>query len=201
MQKYLANSEIIDWNNPTVLAKAQELAKSCSSSSEIAKSCYEFVRDEIQHSWDYKLNPVTCKASEVLEFKTGYCYSKSHLLAALLRANRIPTGLCYQRIKVNSEDSRFCLHGLNAIFLEGYGWYRVDARGNKNGIEAKFSPPQEYLAFKTTDAGELDLPEIWIEPLPIIIQALITNQTYLELYQNLPDVKVLPANQALKPTE
>ena len=147
MQKYLANSEIIDWNNPTVLVKAQELAKGCSSSSEIAKSCYEFVRDDIQHSWDYKLNPVTCKASEVLEFKTGYCYSKSHLLAALLRANRIPTGLCYQRIKVNSEDSRFCLHGLNAIFLEGYGWYRVDARGNKNGIETKFSPPQEYLAF------------------------------------------------------
>ena len=43
MQKYLANSEIIDWNNPTVLVKAQELAKGCSSSSEIAKSCYEFV--------------------------------------------------------------------------------------------------------------------------------------------------------------
>ena len=200
MQKYLANSEIIDWNNPDILAKAQELAKDCASSNEIAKSCFEFVRDEIHHSWDYKLNPVTCKASQVLEFKTGYCYAKSHLLAALLRANRIPTGLCYQRLKVTSEESRFCLHGLNAIFLEGFGWYRVDARGNKNGVDAKFLPPQEYLAFKITDDGELDFPEIWIEPLPIVIQALTTNQTYLEVYQNLPDVKVLPANQRLKLT-
>lgn len=34
-------------------------------------------------------------ASDVLKHRTGYCYSKNHLLAALLRVNKIPTGLCY----------------------------------------------------------------------------------------------------------
>jgi len=38
------------------------------------------------------MNPVTCKASDVLIYGTGYCYAKSHLLAALLRANAIPAG-------------------------------------------------------------------------------------------------------------
>ncbi len=63
----------------------------------IAHRCFEFVRDEVRHSWDFKENPVTCHASEVLRHRTGYCYAKTHLLAALLRANRIPAGLCYQR--------------------------------------------------------------------------------------------------------
>lgn len=60
----------------------------------------DFVRDQIRHSADYRPNPVTCKASEVLRHGTGYCYAKSHLLAALLRANGVPAGLCYQRLSV-----------------------------------------------------------------------------------------------------
>jgi len=75
------------------------------------------------------MNPVTLKASEVLENKTGFCYAKSHLLAAFLRANRIPSGLCYQRLSVYENGPPFCLHGLNAVFLPGIGWYRIDARG------------------------------------------------------------------------
>ena len=96
---------------------------------------------------NYRLNPVTCKASEVLLHGTGYCYAKSHLQAALLRANSIPTGLCYQRLNVETEGSRYCLHGLNSVYLRQYGWYRVDARGNKPGVVAEFCPPVEKLAF------------------------------------------------------
>jgi transglutaminase-like putative cysteine protease len=95
MNQYLSSSEFIDWNSPLVQAKAKALADGLTSHEDIAKNCFEFVRDEIKHSWDYKINPVTCKASSVLKHGTGYCYAKSHLLAALLRANGIPTGLCY----------------------------------------------------------------------------------------------------------
>ncbi|MGA9085354.1 MAG: transglutaminase domain-containing protein [Methanoregula sp.] len=84
----------------------------------------------MRHSWDYKANPVTLSASAVLERKTGYCFAKSHLLAALLRANAIPAGLCYQRLKNHADvGPAFYLHGLNAVWLEEYGWYRADARG------------------------------------------------------------------------
>ncbi|WP_197471779.1 transglutaminase-like domain-containing protein, partial [Methylomonas koyamae] len=126
---FLAASEYIDWRHPAVLAQAAVLAAGADGDEDIAKRCFEFVRDRIQHSWDYRKNPVTCRASEVLSHATGYCYAKSHLLAALLRANRIPAGLCYQRLSLDGDIPPYCLHGLNAVYLTDHGWYRLDARG------------------------------------------------------------------------
>jgi len=190
MKEYLASTQYIDWNTPSVLAKSRFLADGLSSPVDIAKKCFEFVRDEIKHSLDYQLNPVTCKASDVLTHGTGYCYAKSHLLAALLRANNIPAGLCYQRLTI-TDTSPFCLHGLNAVYLEDFGWYRIDARGNKSGINADFCPPREQLAFPIVIEGETDLPEIWAEPLAIIIGALEQGKTFQDVADNLPDVALI----------
>ncbi len=187
MEKYLESTEYIDWEDPAILAQAKKLANGASNAEEIARDCFEFVRDEIKHSWDYQLNPVTCKASEVLQQGTGYCYAKSHLLAALLRANEIPAGLCYQRLTI-TDVPPFCLHGLNAIYLEPFGWYRIDARGNKEGITAEFCPPMEKLAYPILTPGEADLPEIWAEPLPVVIDVLRQSQNYQEVADNLPDI-------------
>jgi transglutaminase-like putative cysteine protease len=159
-RKYLKPSIIIDWDHPEVLKKAKELSSLSYDDVEIARQCYQFVRNEIYHSWDYKMNPVTLKASDVLKYQTGYCYAKSHLLAALLRANGIPAGLCYQRLILDDVNNRFCLHGLNAVYLEKYGWYRIDSRGNTESIHACFTPPFESLAFVPACEGEIDLPEI-----------------------------------------
>lgn len=188
MNDFLTSSEYIDWENKGILIKAKELAKNSLSKERVAKNCYLFVRDEIKHSWDHKLNPVTCKASEVLEHGTGYCYAKSHLLAALLRANNIPSGLCYQRLTIENDEPPFSLHGLNAIYLEDYGWYRVDARGNKAGVTAEFCPPVEKLAFTTLIPGEADLPKIWQEPNPVIIETLEKYENYQDVADNLPDI-------------
>jgi len=188
MQKYLAHSLYIDHQHPAVLAKAQLLAAGLVSDSDIAQACFEFVRDRIKHSNDYKLNPITCKASDVLQHKTGYCYAKSHLLAALLRANKIPAGLCYQRLTIADEKPPFCLHGLNAVYLEQFGWYKLDPRGNKEQVNAQFTPPLEQLAFPITIEGEFDLPKIYAEPLDDVIQVLETYNTYLDVLNNLPDI-------------
>jgi len=191
MQPYLDSSEFIDWRHPEVAAKAAELADHCADKVQIAKRCFEFVRDEIRHSSDFQLNPVTCRASEALTHRTGYCYAKSHLLAALLRANGIPAGLCYQRLSIEGDGAPFCLHGLNAVYFEEHGWFRVDARGNKPGVDAIFDPPNERLAFSTTGTGEADLPEIWHEPLAIVPQTLLQCRTWHEVLQNLPDVQLV----------
>lgn len=191
MEPYLASTEIIDWQHPAVLALARKLAAGAANPVEVARRCFEWVRDEIRHSRDYRLNPVTCTASEVLEAGTGFCYAKSHLLAALLRANGIPAGLCYQRLSRDDNGAPYCLHGLNAVHLPGIGWYRVDARGNKPGVNARFAPPLEQLAFTPADKAERDLPEIWPEPLPVVVEALRTHRTCEALYQNLPDVEVI----------
>ena len=191
MQPYLSASLYIDWQNPTVLEQAQTLSNKCSNPLEVAKVCFEFVRDHIKHSGDYALNPVTCKASDVLQYRTGYCYAKSHLLAALLRANSIPTGLCYQRLTISHQEPPYCLHGLNAVYLDKFGWYRIDPRGNMDGINAAFCPPTEQLAYRIQSEGECDLPEIWAEPLPEVVSVLENNRTYDEVASNLPDIELI----------
>lgn len=191
MTEFLEASLYIDWQQPEVLAKALSLAEGHNSEEDIVRACFEFVRDEIKHSWDFQLNPVTCKASEVLSQGTGYCYAKSHLLAALLRANKIPTGLCYQRLTINNDQAPFCLHGLNAVYLANCGWYRLDARGNKEGVSAEFCPPLEKLAFAIITTGEADLPEIWPQPLPVVIKALTENDSFIDVANNLPDITLI----------
>lgn len=173
-------------------ARAAALAAGAVGDAAIAARCFAFVRDEIAHSWDYQRNPVTCRASDVLQHGTGYCYAKSHLLAALLRANGIPAGLCYQRLAVGEVGPPFCLHGLNAVYLQAFGWYRIDARGNKPGVAAVFTPPQEQLAFPVLAPEERDLPEIWPAPLPQVVASLTVYATVQDVAAHLPDIELLP---------
>jgi transglutaminase-like putative cysteine protease len=191
MEKYLQSTEIIDWNHPNVLEKARLLCTVVQDPEEKAKICYQWVRDGIKHSYDYQLSPITCSASEVLEAGTGYCFAKAHLLVALLRANNIPAGFCYQRLSRDNNGPPFVLHGLVAIHLPQSGWYRVDPRGNRPDTDAQFTPPIERIAFHPRVAGEADLPEIWPEPLPIVIEALRSYKTWDALWENLPDIELL----------
>lgn len=197
MHQYLESTEYIDWKTPAVLAKAKSLADGADSVEMIAEKCFLYVRDKIEHSWDYERDPVTCKASDVLEHGTGYCYAKSHLLAALLRANGIPAGLCYQRLTISNDKPPFCLHGLNAVYLEDHGWYRIDARGNKEGVSADFCPPVERLAFPIISDGEADLPEIWASPIGPVLEVLLKRSTFKEVADNLPDIQLALANKRL----
>jgi transglutaminase-like putative cysteine protease len=192
MKPYLASTEIIDWEHPDVLCRARQLSGGSSDPIEVGRRCFEWVRDEIPHSLDHRMNPVTCTASEVLQAGTGYCYAKSHLLAALLRASGIPAGLCYQRLSLDGSGPPYCLHGLNALFLPDVGWYRLDARGNRPDVDAQFAPPVERLAFPVTLPGEADLPEIWPDPLPVVVNALRRHTTYDGLRDHLPDLLLLP---------
>lgn len=191
MHAYLAASRYIDHDHPDVAAQARALAVGAASKAELIARCFTFVRDEIRHSSDHRLNPVTCRASEALRHRTGYCYAKSHLLAALLRANAVPTGLCYQRLSVGDVGAPYCLHGLNAVWLDDHGWYRIDARGNKPGVDAQFTPPVERLAFPIREPQERDLPEIWAEPLPSVVAVLTSQPGYAAVLRNLPDVPLI----------
>jgi transglutaminase-like putative cysteine protease len=148
------------------------------------------VRDEIFHSCDYQMNPVTYRASDVLQHQTGYCFAKSHLLAALLRANQIPTGFCYQRLSIDDRGAPYSLHGFNAIHLAEFGWYRVDARGNKAGVNAQFVPPQEQLAYRIQLPEEADFPVILVEPLQVVVAALQAQATWDKMLQNVPDISL-----------
>ena len=68
--------------------------------------------------------------------------------------------------------------------------YRMDARGNRSGVDAQFTPPQEQLAFKIQFEEEADFPIIFAEPLNIVVKALERHLLWDELLQHLPDCLV-----------
>jgi transglutaminase-like putative cysteine protease len=187
LEPFLRSTEVVDWQHPAVLAKARALSSGHADPTQISRHCFEFVRDEIQHSNDFHRNPTTCSASETLRERTGYCYAKSHLLAALLRANKIPAGFCYQRLSIDDNGAPYSLHGLNAVYLPQFGWYRIDARGNKPGVDAQFHPPLEQLAFRLKLAEERAFPEILSDPLVVVVNALRAHPTWDAVLANLPD--------------
>jgi transglutaminase-like putative cysteine protease len=121
-EQFLRATDVIDWTEHRVLERARSLAAGRRDAFEISRGCFEWVRDEIQHCMDYGRDELTCAASEVLRAGTGFCYAKSHLLAALLRANGLPAGLCYQRLARDRAGSSFVLHGLAAVWLPELGW-------------------------------------------------------------------------------
>ena len=147
---YLSETDCIDFSNPVIQKKVLELKQIAASDLDYIKKAYEFVRDEIPHSWDIKVQTVSRKASEVLINKTGICWTKSCLLAALLRANGIPSGISYQLLTRADEDASqgYIIHALNTVYIKEIDkWIRLDARGNKENVNAQFSLEEEKLAF------------------------------------------------------
>jgi len=192
MTKYLEASDIIDFgcqSSCEVVALASEIKAYSEDEESYIKNAFEYVRDNIYHSADIKGNVVTCKASEVLRAREGICYAKSHLLAALLRCNQIPTGFCYQRLILDDETApHLILHGLNAVYIERLKkWIRLDARGNKFGVDAQFSVGQEELAFSVrAEKGEDDILTIFASPDENVLTALTENKSLEALWINLP---------------
>jgi len=194
MQEFLKATEIIDWHDRSVSELARSLSAGNSDKSEVAKSVFNWVRDNIEHTSDYNRAEVTCRASEVLSVGTGFCYAKSQLLAALMRACDIPTGFCYQRLSIDGLGAPFCLHGLNAVYLEPHGWYRLDARGNTDDLQTHFSPPVENLAFAISLAEEHTFEAILPDPLRVVVEALKTAKSAAELCQALPDLQQIDSS-------
>ena len=189
IENYLEATDIIDYYDENIQALAKKLSLSSNDDEAIAKNCYEWVRDNIHHSGDHQDDITTYRASDVLNHGTGWCYAKAHLLAALLRANGIPAGFCYQRLSCSEyKPDIYCLHGLNWIYLKKFGWYRVDVRGNKEGVDAQFTPPHEQLAFALGE-HEFDLNDNLTEPLEVVVEALKKYKSYEEIICHFPDVK------------
>ncbi|MFJ8013380.1 transglutaminase family protein [Streptomyces sp. NPDC096339] len=184
---YLASDEAIDHWHPLVQETADALWSATGDAYSYAKTAFEFVRDTIPHSADSGDMRVSWQASDVIATRNGICYAKSHALVALLRAQGIPAGLCYQRL-ADDDGSNPAIHGLVALRLPGgESWARVDPRGNMPGVDAQFSLEAEQLAFPVRpELGEIDYPELYAAPHPAALKALQSSADRPELWRNLP---------------
>jgi transglutaminase-like putative cysteine protease len=186
MSEYLAEDDVIDHSHPEITALAGRLRSEHPGTTDFARAAFDFTRDEVKHSMDVADPRVTVKASEVLQAGVGLCFAKSHLLTALLRAEGVPAGLCYQKLS-NLKGGHF-LHGMVAVNLDGR-WYRQDPRGDKPGVTTEFSLTDERLAYHPrAELGEADLAPILAIPDPGVVAALrgADNTVDLVLNDGLP---------------
>ncbi|MEV2189547.1 transglutaminase domain-containing protein [Streptomyces phaeochromogenes] len=191
LSAYLAADEVIDHHHPRVRETAARLAEGVADSYDYARAAYEFVRDTVPHSQDAGDPRVTWRASDVLELRTGICHAKAHALAALLRAEDIPTAFCYQSLLHDDDGgddggSGHVVHGLVAVRFNG-AWHRQDCRGNKPGVDARFSLDGERLAFPVDpQSNEVDYPVLYAEPHPAVLSALKAAPDRPHLWKTLP---------------
>lgn len=206
LNDYLECSEVIDCNSLEIQEIAQNLSHEAEDEIDLIKTVYEFVRDEIRHSSDASKDNITCKsfenqrfrmprnvvsrASDVLKYKHGLCFAKSHLLAAILRNLEIPAGFCYQQLEF---ESGFGLHGLNAVYVKSiHNWIRLDARGNEGLINAQFSLNEEILAYMVDEGkGEFDFPIVYAEPNKKVVEILKNSQNLDEAIRKVISINWL----------
>lgn len=189
IEEYLREDSVIDYGNESITKLADVLYQVADNELEYIKKAYEFVRDNISHSADINEDVLTCSASEVLKAKHGICFAKSHLLAALLRCKSIPTGFCYQKLILDDETAPILIyHGLNGVYISEYEkWIRLDARGNKEGVNAQFSLDEEHLAFPIRiEKGEEDGFIIYPNPDKKVLERLRKYKARVELWDDLP---------------
>ena len=74
LQEFLEATDVIDWRDDQILALAEELSAQGTNEPSVAKAIFEWVRDNVEHSVDLSRCEVTCRASDVLAARTGFCY-------------------------------------------------------------------------------------------------------------------------------
>lgn len=181
MNEFLLETESIDYNNPIIQEKVLELKKQSNDELDYIENSYYFVRDEIPHSWDINSRIVSRNASDVLKNRTGICWTKSCLLAALLRANKIPSGITYQLLtRADDASEGYMIHALNTVYVDK--WIRLDARGNKDGVNAQFSLEDEKLAYHVrSELGEIDYKENYSDLDSRLVKILSESDNVLEI--------------------
>ena len=128
LQIYLKPTRFIDSDTPELIKFARTVSGDETIDTGKAIKMYYAVRDGITYDprrIDFR--PAALKASEVLARKYGFCISKAILLAALARAEGIPSRLGFADVRnhLSSENLRqlmqtdiFVFHGYAELFLE-----------------------------------------------------------------------------------
>lgn len=191
-ENFSQETNLIDFSNQQIQALVLDLkakAKDQNDEIELVKIAYEFVRGQIIHAMDddsLLKNSPALKASEVLQNKGAFCFGKATLLAAILRAMKIPCGFSDQLLMFDEDISnRKIIHTVNAVYLKSLNkWIRLDARGKDD----QFDINQEKLAYPARlEFGEIDNLGIYSEVSEEAVNLYKISKTNLEIIDNLFD--------------
>ena len=129
---YLRPTYYIDYNSPPVLLFSEKIAGA--HLDEPARAIFNFVRDKIIYTpYSPFYLPEHYTASSILERGEGFCIQKAVLLAALARAQGIPTRLVFAdirnylvppKLRAMMKTNLFAFHGYNELFIDAR-WIKV----------------------------------------------------------------------------
>lgn len=128
LDQYLAPTYFLDSDNPRVAEFAADLARNGKDDREKAVLLYYGVRDLIRYDpYSFEDSRKSMKASSVLEKKAGFCVPKAVLLAAVARAQKVPSRLGFadvknhlttRRLRSYMDTELFVYHGYVELFIQ-----------------------------------------------------------------------------------
>jgi transglutaminase-like putative cysteine protease len=127
LQNYLKPTFFLDYDAEEVANFAKTVCAGSHTASEKAIALYYAVRDQIIYNpYDLKYSRTALKASSVLKRQSGYCVSKTVLLAALGRQQDIPCRLGFADVTNHLSSAKlrekmgtdlFVYHGYTEMYL------------------------------------------------------------------------------------
>ncbi len=140
LEPYLSPTWFVNSDAPAIVDLAEEVAGGVSDDVERACRLFYAVRDGIRYTaYELDISRPGLRATRVLETGTGWCVSKSVLLAALCRAARIPCRLGYANVRNHMATAKlieflgtdvFYYHGYNELYLRDK-WVKATTAFNR----------------------------------------------------------------------
>lgn len=140
MEPYLSPTWFVNSDAPEFVALVEELTRGVDDEVERACRLFYAVRDGIRYTaYELDISRSGLRATHVLEAGTGWCVSKSVLLAALCRAACIPCRLGYANVRNHMATAKlieflgtdiFYYHGYNELYLRGK-WVKATTAFNR----------------------------------------------------------------------
>jgi transglutaminase-like putative cysteine protease len=130
----LRSTNVLDWNNPLIKTKTEELTKGLSEDEEKVKALFYFVRDKIKYKIFFEdLSIEQFKASSTLKRGYGFCIPKASLLTAMARGAGIRAKLHFADIR----SHRLPPHILKRLGTDLMTWHGyVELYINNNWLKA-----------------------------------------------------------------
>lgn len=209
VQEYLEPTVYINSDHPAVVDYAASVVGGDADPIGKAVRLFYAVRDGIKYDpYGIELTSDYMKASSTLNRQSGYCVTKAILLAALLRAQKIPSRLGFadvrnhltsEKLKRLMKTDVFVYHGYTEVFL-GERWLKVTPTFNKDLCEKFKVLPLEFdgrdhcmlQAFNTE--GDLHMEYIKYRghhaDLPLESILAVSKEAYPDFFPDNPDRKI-----------
>ncbi len=167
LEPYLEPTEIIDSDNPLVIAKAAELAEGEDDLFKVAFNLASWVEENIEYDLNTVTSSASQKASWVLQNKQGVCDEMTSLFVAMARSLGIParfvSGISYTTSEevISAVGSNWAGHGWAEVYFPGTGWVSFDVTFNQYGyidvthikLRNGFDPSEPALKYEWTSDG------------------------------------------------